>query len=515
MFFSLYSINVSGQLNTSTLNSKYDERNPILSPDKKTLYFIRKFHPENVGGIKDPGDIWKSTLVNGNWSMAVNVGAPANNKYFNGVVGFIEDNKVYLHGHYTSDGSRPRTQGISTSQLEGGTFTFPEAFPVEYFMNRSEEESISLSPDGSIMVFSLESYGTYGEEDLYVSFLQPNGKWSQPRNLGYGLNTELQEMTPYLAPDNKTLYFSSNGYEGVGSKDIFITTRLDDTWQHWSAPKNLGQSVNSVGMELSFLPVSEELAYFISTQNSDGYGDIKMKKLDPETIVGVSEKPVLFESSQPRIDISNLPELKSAAELTVYGNVLNNKNNEPLQTKIEVNGENYSNRFLAETDGNYSIKLPKRQHDVYELVFSASGYLSRSEEIRVNPEEDLLALSVSLYPVELGSVVNLDNVNFYRGTPDLIESSYKQLQIIAQLMIDNPNMEIELSGHTDNQGNSKLNLKLSQDRVDKVKEYLILNGISAVRISGRGYGGTQPIASNASEETRKFNRRVEFIIVRN
>jgi outer membrane protein OmpA-like peptidoglycan-associated protein len=207
--------------------------------------------------------------------------------------------------------------------------------------------------------------------------------------------------------------------------------------------------------------------------------------------------------------------LKSAAELTVYGNVLNNKNNEPLQTKIEVNGENYSNRFLAETDGNYSIKLPKRQHDVYELVFSASGYLSRSEEIRVNPEEDLLALSVSLYPVELGSVVNLDNVNFYRGTPDLIESSYKQLQIIAQLMIDNPNMEIELSGHTDNQGNSKLNLKLSQDRVDKVKEYLILNGISAVRISGRGYGGTQPIASNASEETRKFNRRVEFIIVRN
>jgi outer membrane protein OmpA-like peptidoglycan-associated protein len=240
-----------------------------------------------------------------------------------------------------------------------------------------------------------------------------------------------------------------------------------------------------------------------------------MKKLEYEIIVGVSEKPVVFESSQPGIDISNLPELKSGTVLTVYGSVLNNNSDEPLQARIEVKGENYSNQFLAEINGNYSVKLPKSQYDVFELVFSAEGYLSRSEEIKVNPDEDLLALSVALYPVELGSVVNLDNVNFYRGTADLIEFSYKQLQIIAQLLLDNPNMEIELSGHTDNQGNSKLNLKLSQDRVDKVKEYLIANGISANRISGRGYGGTQPITSNASEETRKFNRRVEFIIVRN
>lgn len=506
---------VNGQTNTSPLNSKYDERNPVLSPDGNTIYFIRKFHPENVGGPKDPGDIWKSTLVDGTWSDPVNVGQPINNRHFNGIIGFIDQENVYLYGHYTEDGSQPRTQGISTTRVLAEGFSFPTKVSIEYFLNKSDDESISLSRDGSTMVLSLESFGNYGEEDLYVSFLQPDGKWSQPKNLGYGLNTEGQEMTPYLAPDDVTLYFSSNGYEGYGSKDIYVTTRLDDTWRHWSAPRNLGPSVNSIGMELGFLPINGELAYFISTQNSDGYGDINLKKLDPEIIVGISEMPVVFESEQPKMDISSLTEIKPNAEVNLFGVVSNIRNSDPLNAKVYYKADSLEGEVVTGQDGAFSVKINKENYSNISLVFSSEGYLSRSENITIDDNSDFLELAIALYPVEVGSIVNLDNVNFYRGTSDLIESSQGQLEIIAQLMKDNPAMEIELTGHTDNQGNSKLNLQLSQDRVEKVKSYLIKQGISSNRISGRGYGGTQPIASNASEETRKLNRRVEFKIIKN
>jgi len=502
-----------GQKDTSILNSKYDERNPVLSPDGKTLFFVRKFHPENAGGVKDPGDIWISSLVNGQWTQPVNAGSKINTKYFNGVIGYKEEQTIYVYGHYTPDGSKPKTQGISRTTYVNGVWSDPVIVPVEYFMNKSEDESISLSADGSIMVMSLESFGSYGEEDLYVSFLRPDGKWSQPKNLGYGLNTTAQEFTPYLAPDNVTLYFSSNGYEGLGSKDIYVTTRLDDTWQHWSEPKNLGSSVNSVGMELSFLPISSDMAYFISTQNSDGYGDVKMKKIEPQLIKGIGIEPQVV-SNEPRLDLSNLPEIRSESKIVaVFGRVTNRENQEPLEVNISVSSDGFSEEFENEKDGAYKIELPKGK--VYELVFGAQGFLSRSEEVDLTQGEEFMELPVVLYPIELGATINLEGVNFYRGTADLIESSFRQLGIVVQLLKDNPTMEIELSGHTDNQGDPRLNLRLSQDRVEKVKEYLVSKGIQPGRISGKGYGGARPIASNASETTRKLNRRVEFKIIKN
>ena len=228
-----------------SVNSTYDEQNPVLSPDGSTLYFTVGNHPLNIGGKKDPGDIWFSRREASAWSAPVHRGPLLNARAYNAVAGVsASGEQMFLHGHYSLSQTPAKSQGISVSKNSDAGCTRPENISIPYFLNKSSTLSGSLSADNSIFVFSAESYGSQGVDDIYVA-LKQNGKWTEPKNLGRLINTPLQELSPSLSDDKQTLFFSSNGRQGHGSFDIYSTTRLDDTWTNWSAPVNLGPGFNS------------------------------------------------------------------------------------------------------------------------------------------------------------------------------------------------------------------------------------------------------------------------------
>ena len=510
------------------INSVYDEQTPVLSVDGKTLYFTRKNHPDNSGGKKDEGDIWFSELgEDEKWSKATRLNSAVNNKNYNAIIGFSNDGKLmYLQNHYSRDGSLTKTQGISVSKLVNGRWTFPEKLMIAYYYNRSNEASMRISEDGRIMLLSIESYDSKGAEDIYVSFRNKDNSWSQPVNLGSTINTRFQEMTPYLAKDNITLFFASNGHGGYGSRDIFISRRLDNSWKNWTKPTNLGKSVNTKGVELSYHLPGGDYAYYVSTQNSEGFGDIQRHKITgdiekPDNLVDLellnnvdSINTTAQEPELPKVNIE-----KTDRFIEIQGKVVNaNDLKQPVKAllsykQIDNNGA-IESTYSNDSSGTYQINL--KEGYAYHLTVSAEGYMSTEERLVVSQTSaPSLQKYYLLTPLKVGTTVNLKNVLFERGTPNLLEESYPELNSVVKMMMDNPNVNIELQGHTDNQGSGKLNLELSQQRVDMVKAYLVEKGIESLRITGKGFGGTRPIASNASEETRKLNRRVEFTIVKN
>lgn len=487
------------------VNSPFDEQNPMLSPDGKVLFFTRSKHPENVGGVTDLADIWYCTMTDdGSWSPAQNLGRPLNDRFPNAIIGFSPDGRLmYLRNYYINDHRNPVQQGISVSKGSTDGWSYPENLTIQYFMNKSDHQSTSLSADGKTMVMAIESYGTYGAEDIYVSFIEKDGSWSEPKNLGATINTSYHEMTPYLAEDNQTLYFASNGHKGFGSRDIFSSTRLDDTWRNWTEPQNLGPEVNTPGLELSYLaPPLGAYDYVTSTQNSDGYGDINR----------VNKKEVKVPDS---VVVPEIPlQVVEIVELPFTGTVLSKVDQTPLDAKVLYridDGTETSLMMSAKAiSGRFAVTLEPGKNYLVEVT--APGYLTQSEEFRA---DEPIHRNFALAPIEIGVSIRLQHVLFETGTTQLTNASFKELDMVVTLMKENPEMEIELSGHTDNQGNSKLNLQLSDDRVQVVKKYLVEKGIKNSRITGRGYGGTRPIASNANEESRKLNRRVEFTILKN
>ena len=307
------------------VNSPYDEQNPVLSPDGQVLFFTRSKHPDNMGGKEDLADIWYCTMAeDGSWSQALNLGRPLNDRFPNAVIGFSPGGRLmYLRNYYINDHKNPVQQGISFSKGSSDGWSYPENLTIRYFLNKSEHQSISISVDGEIMVMSIESYGTYGAEDIYVSFIQRDGSWSEPKNLGATINTSYHEMTPYLAEDNTTLYFASNGHTGFGSRDVFSSNRLDDTWRNWTEPENLGSEINTPGMELSFFsPPAGEFDYVTSTQNSDGYGDInRINKTEDK----IADSVLVPEMPQHVVKIP---------ELLFTGTVLSEVDQTPLDAKV-------------------------------------------------------------------------------------------------------------------------------------------------------------------------------------
>ncbi len=489
------------------VNTRYDEQNPILSSDGKKLYFSRSNDSLNIGGSGDKGDIWVSDLsTDGIWIKPENLGKPVNNDLKNYILGFSPDgNIMFLNLEKKLPGGVVVNDGIAFSLFSKKTWSKPERVLVDYLMNNSKHQSGSISADGSLMLLSLQSFASRGEEDIYISSYQ-NGKWTKPVNLGSDINTPGQEMTPYLSADKKFLYFSSNGHGGKGGRDLYVSERKNKNWNSWSKPKNLGLTVNSEGVELNYHIDSNNLiAYYSSTQNSDGYGDLKAYDIT----VDIKQDSIKNEEFKELIVIAE--EVQKTIHFS--GIIINKKTGKPIlaSLSIDINGveEKY---FTEENEGIFKFELPSNLSEVI-INIKAQGYMGLSEELTLNGKN--LNINYDLDPLEIGSTIRLNKVYFERSTAVLLNESFDEIDLVTEMMKENPFIKIELSGHTDNNGNSKLNLKLSQDRVEKVKKYLVEHGIDSKRIKGKGYGGTKPVASNAAEETRKLNRRVEFTILKN
>jgi OOP family OmpA-OmpF porin len=496
------------------LNSAADEQIPLLLEDGKSILFTRAHHPENSGGKADTGDIWLSQFTDSaGWSVPFKLPAPINNEFFNG--GFdYSSNKLFLYSTYRN-GQSP-TPGISASSPITWPTKWgqPQSSGIKYFQNKSANNGNSLSRDGKILLLSIESFKSLGAEDIYVSFWDSNeNNWLEPKNLGSQINTKFQELTPYLAPDNKTLFFSTNGRGGMGSRDVFVSQRLDDTWTNWSEPVNIGEGVNTEGAEMGYRYYPElEHAVFTTTKDSDGYGDIRIIPVTAEDINQLLNEEILVPMDIADVEIApnNLPVEAGENTLIIKGKITDLNTNEAVFARTKVLGDE---EFELEhfNDTTFSFTLLSQRN--YTLQIEAEGYFSKQIELLIKTNEAKeIVQNIEIERIVTGARIELKNVLFRRGEAEFLESSYDELNLVAGMMFNNPTMVIELAGHTDGIGNTKLNERLSQERVDAVINYLAEKGIDNGRLSGVGYGGTVPIASNATEATRKLNRRVEFIV---
>lgn len=480
------------------VNTKFTEVHPVISPDGRTLFFARQGHPQNVGGAKDPQDVWFSTLLNAKaktWSQAKNIGTPINTRWGNGVASVSADgNSAVLISIYNADGSVD-PKGASLTRRKSTGWTQPEKINIQDFYNDDDENvDFFLSTSGKQMLMAVDRKDGKGQQDLYVSFRQADGSFSRPLNMGGSINTKAAEFAPFLAPDGKTLYFASEGHAGYGKSDIFYAKRLDDTWTNWSKPRNLGPSVNSPAADGYFtLSAAGDEAYLVSERGgTDGSRDI-------------------FRIS---LSTNNKPEVVAL----VRGRVLDAATKKPVAATVRyenlITGEEIGVVETNATDGTYTIVLPTGAHYGYRA--DAVGYLSEDQNLDVTDRSKYTEETQDLYliPFEVGQRIKLNNIFFAQSKYYLRENSYPELQRLVGILKNYPQVEIELQGHTDNQGDPALNLKLSLDRVNEVKKYLVQKGISGARIKAQGFGDTKPIAPNDQEETRKLNRRVEFVITK-
>lgn len=515
LVLSIYNVHAQDvQQMFADVNSEYDEQNPVISPDGQTLYFTRGNHPENVGGTRDDGDIWYSTLTfNKTWSVPANARA-LNNKAWNGVVGFSKDGStIYLHNHYKEINGIVKSQGLAKAMKKGNGWSSPIDITIPYFKNLSPNSGGYISADESVAVLSMESYGTKGGEDIYVIIKGDNGQWSEPKNLGSTINSPFQEFSPFLSDDTRTLYFSSNGLNGQGSSDVFVAERLDNSWTSWSTPKQL-EHVNTKGREKDYRAY-KQMALYSSTISSDGYSDLKVFTDQPlDSLLQVSKPLLVTTDSAVFAPIENQKETASLRTIKLHGQVKDAESNEDIDAKLSVARQGLNDVQTTEaTKGFYSLHVP--DSGLYEIRIDAAGYISERKQLDLKDiTVRALELNYFLQPITVGTTVNLKNVLFERATANILKTSFQELDLVVDIMKQNPSMKIRLEGHTDNRGVAKHNRRLSKKRAEAVQDYLIKKGISSRRISEKGYGGRKPIADNNDPEQRKLNRRVEFTVIR-
>ncbi|MFD2201222.1 OmpA family protein [Shivajiella indica] len=278
----------------NALNSPFDEQHAVMSPNGE-IFFSVGFHPQNTGGPADYGDIWMSSKnQKGQWNKPIQLkelSTPGNDV----VVGFPDPITILVY--HSGDG---RKQGIHQYSKFGKSWNYVRQLDLGNFINSSTHFSGRLSYDGNVIIMSIKTFGSYGNEDIYVSFKKSEGIWSSPKNIGNTINSFAQEQTPFLSEDQKILYFSSNASVDKSGKNIFFSRRLDDSWERWSNPRPLA-SANSIGSELGFANIfkEENLAIFSTTINSEGMGDFMLLGYQPEEVlIDEAEEIVLFQEDE-------------------------------------------------------------------------------------------------------------------------------------------------------------------------------------------------------------------------
>ncbi len=480
----------------TNINTKYSEIAPIISADGKTLFFGRTYLDLAAYPDSTNYDIYYSTkLSNNKWTKAQKMPWPINNEGDNLVISVSPDgNTLLLEGLYTKNGRYISDEGISISHKTKSGWEIPTQVIIEDYYNLDIYETYCPSPDGNVLVMSVERKNTKGEKDMYVSFRKANGTYTKPKNMGDVINTFTGEGTPFIAPDGKTMYMYSEGRPGFGSADIYVTKRLDETWLNWSKPKNLGEPVNSSDWDTYYtVSAKGDFAYLISTANSIGGGDVFSIQLAEEA----KPEPVVL----------------------ISGKVLNAKTNKPIGANIDYEdlstGEKLGIARSNPTTGEYTIVLPYGKN--YGARAYAAKFVSVNENFDFSQISEYQEINKNLYlsPIEIGQLVKMNNVFFVQGEAVLTKASFPELDRLVELMEKNPLMEIRLEGHTESGGKRNQNLlkQLSEDRVKAVKHYLVEHSIKSDRISGIGYGGSKPIVTGELDQTE--NRRVEFVITKN
>ncbi len=537
----------------SAVNSEYAELNPVIAPDGKTLYFGRKSHPANRFSIKGSEtisgsqDIWFSEKVGDTWSTARRLSDVLNRDQYNTILSISPDGQtILLKGAYVNGAYE--TRGFSLANKTAGGWTVPQKVEIPGYeqMSKGKNEYGYLTMDGKAILLAFARKKNSEDDDLYVSFLE-NGKWTRPMDLGDGINTNYSETTPFLSADGKTLYFSSNRPGGLGSQDIYLTRRLDDTWQNWRKPQNLGAPINTEDFDAYYsLAAKGDFAYFISGKASLGKKDIFRLAIElPPGGGSVNESPgdpgsvnkspgkdaggkvgnapsdaAIGDSRISPSSTRSVTSQESDPVVLLSGTVVNQQTGRvPDDASVTyedlATGKSLGQAKPDPNTGKYKLVLPYGKN--YGITAKAKGLIPTSINLDLSTANgrylELDDRDLSMVPLVKGSTATVNNLFFDLGKASLKPESEPELKRILQVMNENKNLVIEISGHTDNTGTDEINNKLSLERANAVKDNLLKGGIDTSRIRTKGYGKTKPKADNATEEGRQINRRVEIEIL--
>jgi outer membrane protein OmpA-like peptidoglycan-associated protein/tetratricopeptide (TPR) repeat protein len=352
------------------------------------------------------------------------------------------------------------------------------------------ESSPSLSPDKKALYFSSNRPGGYGGKDLYVSYLQSNGRWSRAENMGPTINTKGDELAPFIHADNATLYFTSDGLQGYGDNDIFVCRKGPNN--QWSLPQNLGYPINTIDSEGSLFVAADGKTAFYAADRSDSRGGLDIYTFELR------------------------PDVRPAKTLYVVGKVYDKKTGKGLPSAVELidnSTQQTVTKLQTDEKGNYFMTLPVGKD--YNFSVNRKGYLFFSElyPLSKSAPDSTYKKDIPLQPIELNASVILKNILFETNSAQLQDVSLVEINKLLQLLTENPTLKVQVNGYTDNVGKPADNLKLSANRAKAVVDFLVSKGINISRLTFKGFGETKPIADNKSEAGRALNRRTEFVVV--
>ncbi len=462
-----------------SINTEYLEYYPTVTIDDSLLVFTRRKNGRE--------DFMQSTFKNGVYSNAKLIEGDINIEPYKGAISVSADGEWLIFAGNYRNGFGDFDLYICYLTPEG--WSEPENLG-ENVNSGYWDSAPSLSPDNRILYFSSNRPGGFGGADLYMSIRQTNGKWGPAINLGNKINTVGDEMAPYIHSDNQTLYFTSNGLPGYGETDVYIVRK--DTSGNWGIPENLGYPINTIETEGSLAVSADGTTAYFASNRADSRGELDLYKFN------------LREDIRPH------------KTLYVRGKVFDAKTKKGLPCSVELI-DNTNNKVLmnvqADELGKYFVPLPSGKD--YTFLVNRKGYLFYSElySLSNKSSDSTYTKDISLQPIELNANMAFKNIQFERNSFTLLPVSLIELNKLLQLMKENVALKIEISGHTDNTGNENNNITLSTNRAKAVVQFLIDNGIESKRLQYKGYGSSKPTADNATEEGRSQNRRTEFVII--
>lgn len=464
------------------INSEHRDYFPALTADNQTIIFSRVLNGNE--------DFYTSSKKDNEWQKAVPLSNQINTPNYNEGAQSISPDGKYL---FFTGCNRPDGLGrcdIYVSRKEGKEWG--KAKNLGNIINSDFwEAQPAITPDGNTLYFVSNRPGGIGGYDIWKSTLTDEGSWAEPVNLGPQINTPYDESTPFMHADGKTLYFSSDGWPGLGNKDIFIS-KLNDTRQ-FSEPVNLGFPINTFNDETGFIVTADGTeGLFSSDIKNAGFGNFDIYRFK----IPAQIKPLPITYVKGIVKDKKTKEILSANVLVV---------------DLKTNNQVFNDYTSAET-GDFLAVMPMGSEYLFHA--QASGYMFNSQhfEFKEASYSKPYEVEILLDKMEVGKSVNLQNIFFDTNSYLLSTLSVTELDLLIELLNETESLKIEIEGHTDNIGDAKLNQKLSENRAKAVYSYLINHGIEAKRLSYKGYGATKPNATNETEEGKQQNRRTAFTI---
>lgn len=507
--------------NVSNINSPSDDYSPCISTDGATIVFTSKRengHKANEVGDYD-GDIYITEIDNGKWSKPKNVGAPLSTENDETATMLSYNGTKMLI--FKSEGA---DYNIYESKLKGSKWSEPAQLDRTLNTNVNQTFASYNFNDRKVYFVSDKKLGesSKGTDIFFCGRMNGNkGDFGAAQNAG-AINSKFNEGDVYLHPDGETMYFSSEGHNSMGGYDIFMSVKRQGQWQE---PVNLGYPINTPYDDHFFAATASGKFAYIASNREGGKGNLDIYKVtfwgDQKEQIVDTEDFLLASVLNPIQDVQIESKVKvNKKSLTVFkGKTLDAITSKAVEAKIEIidntTGESVETFVTNSATGKFLLSLNAGRN--YGISVQADGYLFHSENFDIAKESsfNMVNKEIKLKNIKIGSKIALRNVFFDVGKSTVKAESNSELDRLVKLLKDVPGLKIELSGHTDNTGSESMNLKLSQDRAEAVVNYLKGKGIAANRLTAKGYGSSEPIATNDTADGRQENRRTEFKITGN